>query len=141
MENVEYKQGAAALAAGVLFGTGLSFSGMINPAKVMGFLDLTGQWDASLLFVMIGAVVVTFFGYRNANGYEKPIYDDAFHAPSATHIDKSLIVGAVLFGLGWGLAGLCPGPAIAGLALVKGKSIVFLLSMFSGFYLFQKWKI
>lgn len=140
MVSLEYKQCVGALVAGVIFGLGLSVSGMINPAKVLNFLDLFGSWDPSLIFVMLGGIVVTFLGYRYINGIPKPFYDEAFHTPLSTQIDKKLIVGAVLFGLGWGLAGLCPGPAIAGLVMAKGKSVLFVLSMFAGFYIFQLWE-
>ena len=140
MTNVEYKQSVGALAAGLVFGLGLSISGMINPVKVLGFLDLFGDWDPSLMFVMIGGLIVTFFGYRYSNKFSKPINDDSYHSPKSTQIDRPLILGAVLFGLGWGLAGLCPGPAIAGLVMANGKSILFVISMFAGFYLHQLWE-
>ncbi len=134
MATLEYRQGVGALVAGAVFGLGLSVSGMINPQKVLGFLDLFGDWDPSLVFVMLGGLVVTFFGYRYANGFQKPVNDDSYHSPKSKSIDKRLIIGAVLFGLGWGLSGLCPGPAISGLAVANFKSILFVISMFAGFY-------
>lgn len=140
MVNLEYKQSAGALAAGAVFGLGLSVSGMINPAKVIGFLDLFGHWDPSLIFVMLGGVVTTFLGYRYVKRFPKPLNDEVFHIPASTLIDSRLISGAVLFGLGWGLSGLCPGPALAGLVLAQGKTLLFVLSMFAGFYIFQLWE-
>jgi len=101
---------------GVLFSVGLIISGMINPAKVIGFLDLFGQWDPSLAFVMAGAVAVTFLGYRTVLRREQPHFASGFSMPSKTDIDAPLLIGPVLFGIGWGLVGLCPGPAIAALA-------------------------
>jgi len=108
----------AAVFAGLLFGWGLTVSQMINPQKVLGFLDISGQWDPSLLFVMIGGVVVTAIGYKWV--LKKP------------NIDRRLVRGAILFGIGWGLVGLCPGPAIAALGVGGPKAIVFFLAMAAG---------
>ncbi len=114
-------------AAGGLFGAGLVISQMTNPAKVIAFLDLFGNWDASLAFVMGGALLVTFFGYRMVLGKTAPAFDVKFHLPSSKNIDGRLIGGASLFGIGWGLSGLCPGPALA-LATFGGANIVYFLA-------------
>src|SRR5512147_3349998 len=110
------KQILAALGAGIIFGLGLAISQMVDPAKVIGFLDLAGNWDPSLAFVMAGAVAVSFFGFRAAAGRLKPYFAEAFQMPKATDLDARLLGGAAVFGVGWGLVGVCPGPAIAGLA-------------------------
>lgn len=125
----------SALLAGTVFGVGLSISGMINPAKVLGFLDLFGAWDPSLAFVMGAGLVVTYFGYRFAQTKSTPVYDTGYHLPQSRGIDRSLASGAVLFGAGWGLVGLCPGPAISALATGNWKVVLFVVSMISGFYL------
>lgn len=128
----------SALLIGLLFGLGLVVSGMINPAKVLGFLDLFGAWDASLAFVMGGAVIVTFFGYRFIGRAGKPWFDIKFRFPTATDVDSKLIVGAILFGLGWGLIGLCPGPALAAFAVEPWALLVFLSGTAGGMILTNK---
>ena len=105
----------AALAAGLLFGLGLTISGMINPAKVLGFLDIAGDWDPSLLFVLGGAVITAIIGFRLVQRRQTPMFSGRFHLPETSGIDFQLILGAALFGIGWGLVGFCPGPAIAAL--------------------------
>jgi uncharacterized protein len=105
----------SALAAGLLFGLGLTVSGMIDPAKVLGFLDIAGDWDPSLLFVLGGAVVTATIGFRLVQHRRAPLFADRFHLPASSGIDGKFILGAALFGIGWGLVGLCPGPAIAAL--------------------------
>jgi len=120
------------LIAGLLFGLGLAVSGMVNPAKVLAFLDLFGDWDPSLMLVMGAALVPSFIAYRSLPKRPRPLYDTGFHLPTATHIDARLIAGAVLFGVGWGLVGLCPGPAIASLAYGHLESIVFFAAMAGG---------
>ena len=122
------------LIAGIIFGIGLTISEMINPAKVLGFLNLFGGWDPSLAFVMIGALVVTtpfIFIYKK----QKPLLAESFLIPQKKDLDNKLIIGAVLFGAGWGLVGLCPGPAISSLALMNISSVIFVVAMFLGFYL------
>ena len=122
------------LITGIIFGIGLSISGMINPQKVLGFLNLFGGWDPSLAFVMIGALIVTtpfIFIYKK----QKPLFAESFSISQKKDLDNKLIVGAVLFGAGWGLAGLCPGPAISSLALMNINSVIFVVTMFLGFYL------
>ena len=101
--------------SGLLFSAGLIVSGMINPAKVIGFLDLFGDWDPSLAFVMAGAVAVNFVGHRLVTRRARPFFADGFAIPTRKDVDRELVVGASLFGVGWGLVGLCPGPAIAAL--------------------------
>lgn len=119
---------------GLLFSTGLIVSGMINPAKVIGFLDLFGNWDPSLAFVMGGAVVVTFVGYRYVLKREQPLFSPSFSVPTNTKIDAPLVIGPTLFGIGWGLVGLCPGPALAALAASPKTIWVFFVAMVVGMY-------
>lgn len=119
--------------SGLIFGFGLTFSNMINPAKVIGFLNLFGYWDPSLIFVMIGAISVSapiFFLCRNKS---KPLFADKFFIPTAGSVDKKLIFGSIIFGIGWGLVGFCPGPAVASLALLNGYSLIFVVFMLAGF--------
>lgn len=119
----------SALIAGLLFGIGLTLSAMLNPAKVIGFLDVFGNWDPSLAFVMGGALLVTIPGYFILRKTEKPLLETQFFWPEATQIDTKLIGGAILFGIGWGLSGLCPGPAIAGIGALNVNSFIFLGAM------------
>lgn len=121
-----------ALGAGLLFGLGLAISGLLNPAKVKAFLDITGAWDPSLIFVLGAGVVVAFIGYRIAFAINKPLFDDHLHLPTKTRIDRPLIIGSAIFGVGWGLAGFCPGPAIASLSLGLAPAIIFAVAMFVG---------
>jgi uncharacterized membrane protein YedE/YeeE len=121
--------------AGLVFGLGLLISGMANPAKVQNFLDLAGIWDPSLLFVMGGAVAVTFVGYRFVLRRQSPILAGRFRLPTRKDIDPRLIAGAALFGVGWGLSGFCPGPAITSLALLAKGTLVFVPSMLAGIFL------
>lgn len=121
-------------AAGLLFGIGLLVSGMGNPAKVMNFLDITGTFDPSLAFVMGGALLVTFFGYRVVLGQKRPLFDTKFHVPTKTAIDARLTGGAALFGTGWGLGGFCPGPAITALPLAATGTLVFVAAMLIGIF-------
>lgn len=123
------------LLIGLLFGIGLVVSGMADPAKVLNFLDLSGTWDPSLAFVMGGAVVVTFVGYRLVLQRGRPVMGDAFHLPAKTRIDRRLLGGAVIFGVGWGLGGFCPGPALTALGLGQAGTLVFVPAMFVGFWL------
>jgi uncharacterized protein len=120
------------LIAGLLFGIGLSVSEMINPAKVLNFLDIFGQWDASLAFVMAGAVVTTAIGYRLVFRRSRPLFEGKFMLPTRQDIDVKLVAGSALFGIGWGLGGYCPGPAIAGLAFGAVETLVFVASMAAG---------
>ena len=123
---------AVNLLAGVIFGLGLLISGMANPAKVQNFLDLAGTFDPSLIFVMAGAVAVTFVGYRLALRRPKPVLAERFYLPASDIIDGRLILGAALFGIGWGLSGFCPGPAIVSLPLLAKGTLIFLPAMLAG---------
>jgi uncharacterized membrane protein YedE/YeeE len=114
----------AAGAAGFLFGIGLWISGMANPKKVLGFLDVAGNWDASLLLVMASAVAVTFIGFR--------IFKTKLPRPSLQDIDLPLVAGAAIFGLGWGIGGYCPGPAVTAFATLSGEALVFVAAMVAG---------
>lgn len=127
--------------SGLLFGFGLIVSGMINPAKVIGFLDLFGQWDPSLAFVMAGAVAVTSVGYRFVLKQERPRFATSFSLPTRTDIDAPLVVGPVLFGLGWGLVGLCPGPALAALTAAPKSTWMFFISMLAGMYALKFYRL
>jgi len=127
----------SALVAGTLFGIGLTVSEMVNPAKVIGFLDLFGSWDASLAFVMGGALIVTTIGYRLVSKQDKPLFAAAFDNPASRKIDIRLASGSVLFGMGWGLVGLCPGPALAALLIGGLPLLVYLGAMAMGAYLYQ----
>jgi len=122
----------AALVSGVLFGLGLTVSQMINPAKVIGFLDILGDWDPSLAFVMATAIPVTAAGYAVARRYRSPLCASAFSPPTQAKINHRLTVGAILFGVGWGLVGYCPGPALAGLGLGNPATVLFVFAMFVG---------
>ena len=126
---------AIGLIAGVLFGLGLVISGMTNPAKVLNFLDLFGTWDPSLALVMAAAVVVTFLGYRLAWARRLPLLGGRCELPTGGAPDARLLVGAALFGLGWGLSGFCPGPAIAALPLTAPGTLVFVPAMLAGMWL------
>jgi uncharacterized protein len=126
------RQVATAFVCGLLFGIGLIVSQMSNPAKVIGFLDITGQWDPSLAFVMAGAVAVFALGYRLALRRSAPLLDKSFALPGKTNVDKALISGSLLFGLGWGLAGLCPGPAIVSSSFGDPRIWMFIVAMLSG---------
>jgi uncharacterized membrane protein YedE/YeeE len=124
-----------ALGAGFVFGTGLWVSGMANPKKVLGFLDVTGNWDASLMLVMAGAVAVTLIGFRVVLKWKKPVLAESFELPKKSDIDTPLVAGAAIFGIGWGIAGYCPGPALTALATLSTESIVFVAAMIVGGFL------
>ena len=121
-----------AVISGLLFGFGLSLSEMTNRHRVLGFLDVTGNWDASLVFVMGGAVLVTLVSFRFILKRSAPLFDESFHLPVKKHIDKNLIGGSALFGIGWGIAGYCPGPAIAGLLSLSLNPLLFFLCFIAG---------
>ncbi len=123
------------LVSGTIFGFGLIVSSMTNPAKVLGFLDLFGQWDPSLIFVMIGAIIISSPFFFLLKSKEKPLFAESFLIPEIKRIDTKLIIGSSLFGIGWGAVGLCPGPAISSLALLNNYSLAFIASMFLGFLL------
>jgi uncharacterized membrane protein YedE/YeeE len=124
-----------ALLSGTLFGAGLVVSGMADPARVRAFLDLAGRWDPTLALVMAGALLPMAIAWRFANKRAAPLADVEFHVPETRSIDARLLGGAALFGIGWGIAGLCPGPAIADLALRPAPAAVFVAAMLIGFAL------
>lgn len=124
-----------AILSGIVFGAGLALSGMVNPMKVQNFLDFLGPWDPTLIFVMGAGLIVTFFGYRWAMKRPKPLCAESFHLPDACRIDGRLLGGAALFGIGWGLTGFCPGPAIASLVFGLWPSVLFVAAMALGMLL------
>ncbi len=127
----------AALLAGLMFGLGLIISGMINPAKVLAFLDLAGQWDPSLAFVMGGALLVAALGAALARGRTRSVLGEPMRLPARSPVDRRLVLGSLCFGAGWGLAGLCPGPAIAALAYGGSKAWIFMAAMLAGMAVFE----
>ncbi|CUH43969.1 DUF6691 family protein [Ruegeria atlantica] len=124
-----------ALFTGLIFGVGIAASGMMDPAKVLNFFDIAGTWDPSLAFVMSGALLVTFFGYRLAWRQTTPLFGGRFQIPSATAVDKRLVGGSALFGIGWGIAGFCPGAAIPALGTGRWEVALFLVAVLAGFVL------
>jgi uncharacterized protein len=120
------------LISGILFGAGLAISGMVNPAKILNFLDLFGQFDATLIFVMGSGLIVATIGYQLIFKHGKPFFESQFHLPTETVIDAKLVGGAALFGIGWGISGFCPGPAIASLVYGYQQSFVFVTAMVVG---------
>ena len=124
-----------ALLTGLVFGTGIAISGMMDPAKVLNFFDLAGTWDPSLIFVMGGALIVTSIGYRLVWRRSGPLFERNFQVPTSTIIDARLIGGSALFGIGWGIAGFCPGAAIPALGTGRWEAALFLASVIGGFYL------
>jgi uncharacterized membrane protein YedE/YeeE len=126
-----------ALLAGLVFGIGLIISGMSNPVKVLDFLDLGGAWDPSLALVMAGAIAVGLVAFRLARGRAASLLGESMKLPTATAIDRRLLLGALTFGAGWGLAGFCPGPALASLASGRWQVLLFVASMVGGMALFE----
>ena len=122
------------LVLGLLFGVGLVVSGMSDPAKVLNFLDVLGAWDPSLAFVMGGAVLVTFFGYRLVLSRDQPIASGSFHLPTRNDIDARVVAGPAIFGIGWGLGGFCPGPALTSLGLGATGTLAFVSAMILGMW-------
>lgn len=127
----------AALAGG-LFGAGLLLSGMTRPARVVGFLDVLGDWDPSLAFVMVGAVAIYGLTYRKLRTRSHPWFDVRFHLPTRRDLDPQLIAGAAIFGVGWGLAGICPGPGLVAAASGAASTIGFVAAMLLGMYLHDR---
>lgn len=127
----------AGLAAGAIFGFGLSLSGMLDPARVRGFLDVAGDWNPSLAFVLGGAVAASAVGQALARRMRAPLFDSRFELPKTRPIDARLIGGSAIFGIGWGMAGLCPGPAVATLTLGLLPTAVFVIAMVAGMLLFR----
>jgi uncharacterized membrane protein YedE/YeeE len=132
----------ASLISGILFGIGLSLSQMINPDKVLNFLDIAGAWDPSLIFVMLGALEVTFISFKVILKRSTPVFDHKFYLATKKEIDKPLIIGATIFGIGWGLTGYCPGPAVAGLGFGNPEAVIMVIAIYLGFvvhrYLFER---
>ena len=126
-----------ALLAGLVFGLGLIVSGMTDPSKVSGFLDLAGKWNPSLAFVMGGAILVGLIAFRFAATSQRAILGGPIRLATTRHIDRRLILGALTFGVGWGLAGYCPGPALASLATGGSKPLVFTIAMLAGMAIFE----
>lgn len=126
-----------ALLAGIIFGVGLVLSQMVDPNKVINFLDVTGHWDPSLMFVLGGGVITVTIAYRFIFAQGKPLLDDDFHLPTMLKVDKKLLIGSVLFGSGWGLIGYCPGPVIASLGFRLDDPLIVVVSMLAGILLYR----
>lgn len=126
--------------AGIIFGAGLTVSDMVNPARVLNFLDIGGSWDPTLIFVMAGGLAVTTLGYKLVFRFGSPIFDNKFNLPTQRQIDLPLVGGAALFGVGWGLAGICPGPALTDLATLEPKDLLFVVAMLVGMILANTWR-
>ena len=120
------------LIAGLIFGLGILISGMASPAKVINFFDVAGTWDPSLMFVMGGALIVTFVGYRLVFARSQPLFSDRFHLPTRSDIDLMLVAGSAIFGVGWGIAGFCPGGAIPAIGTGRGDVLMFAAAMIVG---------
>ena len=128
------------LISGVLFGFGLAISNMINPAKIVGFLDITGNWDPSLAFVMGGAVFVTAVTLRVVLNRPAPMFTNKFELPSKVDLDGKLIFGAAIFGIGWAVSGLCPGPAISSIIFLDENLLIFISALLLGSFIGKKWR-
>jgi uncharacterized membrane protein YedE/YeeE len=124
-----------ALGAGAIFGAGLALAGMLNPAKVVGFLDIFGMWDPSLGLVMAGGILVNATGHYFVMKRKRPVFDASFDLPSSNNIDRPLLVGSAIFGIGWGLAGYCPGPVVASLLLQPADMLPFLVTLLAGAFI------
>ncbi len=127
----------ASLLSGLVFGIGLIVSGMANPAKVLGFLDLAGAWDPSLAFVMAGAIAVGIGAFAIARRRTVSLLGAEMRLPTARHIDRRLVLGSLLFGAGWGIAGFCPGPALVALGAAQPKALIFVTAMLAGMAIFE----
>ena len=121
-----------AIGAGAIFGTGLALAGMLNPAKVVGFLDVFGMWDPSLGLVMAGGILVNATGHYFVMKRHRPVFDTRFELPTSNNIDRPLLIGSAIFGIGWGLAGYCPGPVVASLLLQPADMLPFLVTLLAG---------
>lgn len=128
---------SSALIAGLLFGAGLTLSGMTDPNQVLAFLNFSGNWSPNLLFVLGSAVSITSVGYLLVQMRTTPLFGSAFHLPSKSAIDRPLILGSILFGFGWGLVGFCPGPALVSAMMLDANAAIFLAAFITGSYLFQ----
>ncbi|MDX2425532.1 MAG: YeeE/YedE family protein [Cycloclasticus sp.] len=127
----------SALLAGVFFGVGLTLAGMVDPNKVINFLDITGNWDPSLMFVLGGAVIVTTIAYRFIFAQGNPLFEADFQLPTMLKIEPKLLFGSSLFGVGWGLIGYCPGPALASVGLRPEEPLIVVISMLAGMLLYK----
>ncbi|SIP91255.1 hypothetical protein SAMN05880590_101167 [Rhizobium sp. RU35A] len=136
--TASFRSVLAALGCGTLFGFGLSLSGMLDPARVQGFLDPFGAWDPSLIFVLGGAVLVAMAGMAWVRRMPQPVLADQFQIPTNRRIDRPLVLGSALFGIGWGLGGFCPGPAISALPLGFGAVLLFVIAMVAGMILHDR---
>ena len=136
-ETATMKHRISEFVIGLIFGIGLIVSGMTDPGKIIGFLDLFGAWDPSLALVMGGAVLVSVFAFALAKRRTRTFLGNALHLPVSRDIDRPLLVGSLLFGAGWGLAGFCPGPAIVSVGSGQPKALVFVLAMLAGMWLFE----
>lgn len=123
--------------SGLVFGIGLIISGMFNPSKVLGFLDLAGQWDPSLMFVMVGAIAVGIIAFSVAGKRAYSLLGAPILRPAARHIDRRLVAGSLVFGIGWGLAGFCPGPALVSIGAGQIKAIIFVVAMLAGMAVYE----
>jgi uncharacterized protein len=133
-------QALASFVCGLVFGCGLLISGMTQPSKVLGFLDIFGRWDPTLAFVMAGALAMSGAGYALARQFRGPMFAAQYLWPTRSDIDRPLVTGAVLFGIGWGLVGLCPGPALENLATLSPRVILFVLAMIAGMSVHAWWR-
>ena len=124
----------AAFGTGLLFGVGLTISEMVNPEKILAFLDVFGEWNPALIFVMIGALLITIPGFQLVRGKAQPFFALKFLLPDKTAIDKKLLSGAALFGIGWGMVGLCPGPAVTALVTLRPEVFLFLTAVIAGMF-------
>ncbi|WP_444886621.1 DUF6691 family protein [Microbulbifer sp. JMSA008] len=131
------KTTVTALLAGLVFGLGLLLSGMANPAKVLGFLDIAGAWDPSLALVMAGAIAVSLPAFQLFKGRSQSLLKQTLQLPTNNHIDRRLLIGGLMFGAGWGLAGFCPGPAIVASGAGQEKALIFTLAMLAGMGIFR----
>ena len=127
--------------SGLIFGFGLALAGMLNPSKVQGFLNIFGVWDPSLAFVMGGGIIVNAIGYYFVLKRDKPLFAEKFAIPTTKNIDKNLLIGSAIFGIGWGLAGLCPGPGISNVLLQPEDALIFLIIMIFGLFLGRRVRI
>ncbi len=134
---MKFKNGLASLVVGFIFGIGLVISGMTQPAKVIGFLDLFGNWDPSLIFVMGGSILVHSITYQLIRKRPSPLLSPHWHVPTKSEITPSLMIGSTLFGIGWGLGGYCPGPAVTSLMSFSHRPLIFVISMLVGMFLFK----
>jgi uncharacterized membrane protein YedE/YeeE len=132
------KKNLIALLCGIIFGIGLSLSQMINPNKVLNFLDISGSWDPSLIFVMTGALAVAFVSFKWILKRPAPLLAESFHISKKSSVDKSLLLGAAIFGIGWGMSGYCPGPAVTGLGLLSLESVIMVVAIYLGFFAYNQ---